>query len=99
MHASSACSIRRSPITGGTIARFESNVLAKPRGVRVPSSGVEIGGVASRPPARYLELSKEQVTGDVWQNFSIERYAAASGLALLPVVVLQDPASPALAAG
>ena len=66
--------------------------------VVVPEGRVEIAGVASRPPARYLELSKEQVTGDVWQNFSIERYAAASGLALLPVVVLQDPASPALGA-
>jgi surfeit locus 1 family protein len=66
--------------------------------VVVPEGVVEVAGTASRPPARYLELSKDQVSGDVWQNLSIERYAAASGLALLPVVVLQDPASPALAA-
>jgi surfeit locus 1 family protein len=62
-----------------------------------PSGTGEVAGLAIRPPARFLELSAQQVSGDVWQNLSIERYAAASGLALLPVVVLQDPASPGLA--
>ena len=66
--------------------------------VAVPSGRVEVTGLATRPPARYRELSSETVTGDVWQNLSIERYAARSGLALLPVVVLADTPAPGLAA-
>ncbi len=58
--------------------------------VDVPAGRVEVRGLATRPPARYRELSAETVSGNVWQNLSIERYAARSGLALLPVVVLAD---------
>ena len=65
--------------------------------VEVPAGRVEVAGLAIRPPARFLELSPQSRSGDVWQNLSIERYAAASGLALLPVVVLQEPAAPGLA--
>jgi len=48
------------------------------------------------PPARFIELSSDAVMGDVWQNLSIERIRQASGLELLPVVVLADPASAGL---
>jgi surfeit locus 1 family protein len=64
----------------------------------VPAGGVEVSGVAIRPPARVLELSPRTVAGDTWQNLSIERYAAQSGLALLPIVILADPPGPGLAA-
>ena len=66
--------------------------------VAVPGGPVEVTGLATRPPARYRELSAETVVGDVWQNLSIERYGAQSGLALLPVVVLADSPAPGLAA-
>jgi len=56
-----------------------------------------VSGIATRPPARFLELSREAVTGDVWQNLSIERYGAHTGLQLLPVVVLADSPGPGLA--
>ena len=59
---------------------------------------VEVAGVATRPPARYLELSPQTVMGDVWQNLSIERFASASGLAVAPVVVLLESPPQGLAA-
>jgi surfeit locus 1 family protein len=62
-----------------------------------PQGRADVAGMAMRPPARYLELGAQTVSGDVWQNLSIERYAAASGLALLPVVVLQGAPAPGLA--
>ena len=66
--------------------------------VAVPAGRVEVTGLATRPPARYRELSAETVAGNVWQNLSIERYAAQSGLSLLPVVVLADAPAQGLAA-
>ena len=66
--------------------------------VALPAGEVEVAGVAVRPPARVLELSAETVSGDTWQNLSIERYAAQSRLALLQVVVLADPPGDKLAA-
>lgn len=61
-----------------------------------PAGRVEVTGLATRPPARVLELSAETVAGDVWQNLSIERFAAHTRLALLPVVVLADAPAPGL---
>jgi surfeit locus 1 family protein len=63
-----------------------------------PQGRAEVAGLAMRPPARYLELGTQTVSGNVWQNLSIERYASASGLALLPVVVLQETPAAGLAA-
>jgi surfeit locus 1 family protein len=65
--------------------------------VDVPAGPVEVAGLASRPPARFLELSPQTVAGDVWQNLSIERFAAATGLPVLPVVALLDRPPPGLA--
>lgn len=70
-----------------------------PRAPRVeaPAGPVAVEGLATLPPARYLELSGETVTGDVWQNLSIERYRSRTGLDVLPVVILADPPGPGLA--
>lgn len=69
----------------------------RPPRIEVPSGRVEVTGLATRPPARVLELSAETVAGDVWQNLSVERFAAHARLALLPVVVLADAPAPGLA--
>ena len=83
-------------VNRGWIARDAS--FPRAPAVAVPPGRVEVTGMAARPPARYRELSAETVTGDVWQNLSIERYAAQSGLALVPVVVLADTPGQGLAA-
>lgn len=66
--------------------------------IDVPPGPATVEGLATTPPARYLELSSETVTGDVWQNLSIERYRRATGLEVLPILVLADPPAPKLAA-
>jgi len=65
--------------------------------VPVPPGTASIEGIATTPPARYLELSAETVAGSVWQNLSFERYRKATGLDVLPIVVLADPPAPGLA--
>lgn len=82
-------------VNRGWIARGADYPRA-PR-VGVPEGRVEVLGVASLPPARFLELSAETVSGDVWQNLSLERYRARTGLAILPVVILQGSGAPGLA--
>jgi surfeit locus 1 family protein len=64
--------------------------------VAVPAGRVVVSGLATRPPARYRELSSQTVSGNVWQNLSIERYATHSRLALLPIVMLADAPAPGL---
>ena len=83
-------------VNRGWIARTREYPRA-PR-VDVPPGSVEVSGLATRPPARYLELAPQAVAGEVWQNLSIERFAAATGLPVLPVVALLDAPPPGLAA-
>jgi surfeit locus 1 family protein len=66
--------------------------------VAVPPGAVEVHGLATTPPKRFIELSSEVIEGDVWQNLSIARYRERTGLEVLPVVVLPDAPSPGLAA-
>lgn len=58
--------------------------------VPVPPGRVEVAGIATLPPARFLELSSQTVTGSVWQNLSIERFRTHSGLDVLPIVIVDD---------
>jgi surfeit locus 1 family protein len=83
-------------VNRGWVAR----TAAYPRApdVAVPAGDVEVEGLAVVPPRRVLELSSETVSGNVWQNLSIERYARATGLRLLPFVVLAGSAAPGLEA-
>jgi surfeit locus 1 family protein len=75
-----------------------SRAYPRPPEVAAPAGRAEVAGMATRPPARFLELAEQTVTGNVWQNLSIERFAGRSGLALLPIVVLQEPAGEGLVA-
>lgn len=82
-------------VNRGWVARSPDYPRA-PR-VAVPDGRVDVAGMAMRPPARVLELSGETVAGDVWQNLSIERFAAHARLSLLPVVILQATPAAGLA--
>ena len=92
-------------LTGGTAAvlvnrGWIARDAAYPRApaVPVPEGDTRVTGLASLPPARFLELSGEAVTGDVWQNLSIERYRGVMHAQILPVVVLADVPAPGLQA-
>jgi len=54
-----------------------------------PEAVVRVIGMAV-VPGRFLELSKVDDSGPVWQNLTIERYVARTGLQVLPVVVQQQ---------
>jgi surfeit locus 1 family protein len=63
--------------------------------VATSSGEVEVIGIARAPTRRFLELSdriEEGEQGRVWQNLTIERFHAWSGLALQPVVIFQQNA-------
>jgi surfeit locus 1 family protein len=60
-----------------------------------PPAGVAtVRGRLSIPPGGYFELRPETPAGPVWQNLDPARFADATGLAVLPVVV-EATAAPA----
>ncbi len=83
-------------VNRGWIARTAA--YPAPPEVAVPEGEQAIEGLATVPSLRYVELSADTVAGSVWQNLSIERYAARTGREVLPVVVLARPPAPGLAA-
>lgn len=83
-------------VNRGWIARSAAYPAAPE--VPVPAGTQLVEGLATVPPRRVLELSDETVSGNVWQNLSIERYAARAGREVLPVVILAKPPGPGLVA-
>lgn len=63
-----------------------------PRGVAVAE------GVLALPGSRFLELTQKTIQGRVWQNLTMERYRAATGLDVLPLVLLAATATSPLRA-
>jgi surfeit locus 1 family protein len=57
-----------------------------------PVAPVSVTGRVNVPTPRYLELSDDTVQGVVWQNLDPERFARATGLSVLPIVVEQTRA-------
>lgn len=53
----------------------------------------DVAGIARVPPAKAYELAPEIAGGIVWQNLTLERFRAWSGLELQPVVLLQTDAA------
>ena len=58
--------------------------------VAVPSGQQRVEGVGSEPSSRFLELSPQTVTGQVWQNLTFERVEQQLGLRVLPIILLQQ---------
>jgi surfeit locus 1 family protein len=75
-------------VNRGWVAR--SGDYPRAPGVAVPSGRIEVAGVATLPPKRVLELSADTISGNVWQNLSIERYRNRTGNPVLPIVILAD---------
>ncbi len=60
------------------------------RPVATPPAGpVRLQGRINPSPARYLELGETTPSGNLWQNLDPARFAAHSGLPVLPIVVEQ----------
>ena|SRR4051794_35464817 len=58
--------------------------------VSTPDGPVDVSGLATAATQKTLELSKELVSGKVWENLDLERYRSATGLNLQPVMILQQ---------
>ena len=56
--------------------------------ILTPEAVVTVTGVAI-VPGRFFELAKVDDSGPVWQNLTIERFVARTGLKVLPVMVQQ----------
>lgn len=54
-----------------------------------PTGSVALRGRINLPPRGYVELKPEVTPGAVWQHLDLTRFAAVSGLQLLPVLVEQ----------
>jgi len=83
-------------VNRGWVAR--SGDYPRAPAVAVPSGRIEVAGVATLPPKRVLELAADTVSGNVWQNLSIERYRRQTGNPVLPIVILADRPAPGLTA-
>jgi len=57
-----------------------------------PGGAVTVEGRIAVPAAGYLELKAEGAAGPVWQNLDPARFAAATGIAVLPIVIEQAAA-------
>lgn len=83
-------------VNRGWIARDAQ--YPKPPAVAVPEGVVTVAGLAATPPARYLELSAQTISGNVWQNLSFERYREHLRIDVMPFEILAAPPAPGLAA-
>ena len=78
-------------INRGWVARAAS--YPTPPSIPVPSGLVNVDGVVTLPSTRFLELNAATTQGNVWQNLTTERYRAASGRDVLPLVLLANTAT------
>ena len=80
-------------VNRGWIARTAG--YPQPPSVAVPLGPVTVEGMLILPSAKFLELSKNTIQGNVWQNLTLERYALETGRNIMPVLLLQkDTAAP-----
>lgn len=55
--------------------------------VPTPGGRVVVAGQVNIPAAGYLELARQEPVGRLWQNLDPARFAGASGIPVLPIVV------------
>jgi surfeit locus 1 family protein len=57
--------------------------------VAAPPGPIVVTGRVTLPEVGYLELSPQAPAGPVWQNLDTARFAAATGIRVLPIVIEQ----------
>jgi surfeit locus 1 family protein len=72
-------------VNRGWVAQGASRKALPP--VPPPPGPVTVQGRLALPASGYFELAPERSPGPLWQNLDPARFAAASGLSVLPVVV------------
>ena len=74
-------------VNRGWIAAGETRAQLPP--APLPAGMVTVQGRLNVPAAHYVELAHAAPAGGVWQNLDPARFAAASGLPVLPIVLEQ----------
>ena len=77
-------------VNRGWVAR--GGTYPAPPHVPAKAGVVSVTGTLTRPTSRFLELMQERAPTRTWQNLTIERYRAVTGLDVLPYVLLADSA-------
>lgn len=62
--------------------------------VETPSDEVTIEALVDTPSPRFIELDAQVQQGKLWQNVTVERFRAASGLVLMPFMLRQRSVAP-----
>lgn len=62
----------------------------KPPDVNLPTGRLKIFGSGSVPTTKFIELSDQAISGNVWQNLTFERVKNTLGLGVQPIVLLQQ---------
>jgi surfeit locus 1 family protein len=83
-------------VNRGWIARGAA--YPSPPPAPVPAGRVEVAGLATLPSSRFLELGAQTISGNVWQNLTIDRYRQNTKASVLPVVVISEVPGDGLAA-
>ena len=83
-------------VNRGWIARGAA--YPSPPAAPVPAGRAEVAGLATSPSSRFLELGSETVSGNVWQNLTIDRYRRIAKGPVLPIVLVSDAPGEGLAA-
>ena len=80
-------------VNRGWVARTKGS--PQPPTIAAPRGSVTVEGMLTLPSAKFLELSKTTIQGNVWQNLTLERYARETGRNVVPFLLLQkDTAAP-----
>ncbi len=80
-------------VNRGWVARTKGS--PQPPTIVAPLGPVAVDGMLTSPNAKFLELSKTTIQGNVWQNLTLERYARETGRNVVPFLLLQkDTAAP-----
>ena len=81
-------------VNRGWIARSAAYPVAP--SASVTAAETEVSGSLTLPSARFIELGAQTVEGNVWQNLTVERFQAVTGLQVLPYVLLARDSPPPL---
>jgi surfeit locus 1 family protein len=88
-------------VNRGFVSRSLSYPL--PPAVKVPTGEVEVNGMLVSPTAKFIELGQagaasSTVSGDVWQNLTIDRYRELTKRSVIDLILLPTQTDPQLKA-
>lgn len=67
-----------------------SNDRTQLPGIFYPQEEVKVTGIVTSPTIRTIQLSEEKAAGKLWINFDFDLYQKTTGLALQPILLLQQ---------